>query len=147
MYKTKNFLCPVRLNHLMLCPTYYVPIYFLQLFFFSVATKMSFYKWQMQCFSLLCDFVNALHKYEKMKRNSCSISKGFIHIVKRVSYRFIYILTMYMFSCWWYDHQCLDIPKLPLTFSSIRKKRHLFNKCIICSSQILFLIFLIDVYL
>ncbi len=82
---------------------------------------------------------------KKMKRTKLlNLTRLYIHL-KIILYRFIYLHTMYMFSCWWNDHQCLDIPKLPLTFSSIRKKRHLFNKCIICSSQILFLISLINV--
>lgn len=90
----------------------------------------------------LCKCTTQIRK--KWNGQSCSILKGFIHL-KRILYRFIYLHTMYTFSCWWNDRQCLDIPKLPLTFSSIRKKRHLFNKCTICSSQILFLISVMDV--
>lgn len=109
----------------------YVPIFFLH-FFFSVATKMSFYKWQMQCFPLLCDFVNALHKYKKNEtKKLLNLKRLYIHL-KRILYRFIYVHIMYMFSCWWYDRQCLDIfPSCLLHLAVLEKKR---DTCLINAS-------------
>lgn len=77
----------------------------------------------------LCKCTTQIQKNETKKL--LNLKRLYIHL-KRILYRFIYVHIMYMFSCWWYDRQCLDIfPSCLLHLAVLEKKR---DTCLINAS-------------